>query len=145
METVTHISMQVIILAAGKGIRMGDLTADIPKPMLPLLGKPLLEWRLAMLPEAVREVIFVVGYLGDQIEKYFGSEWQGRSIRYVRHEKLEGTGGAMRRVYGCGLFLGPALVTNVDDVYCILSLNIIYTGIASYFTVSFRLMTAIDI
>ncbi|MDQ5902276.1 MAG: UDP-N-acetylglucosamine diphosphorylase / glucose-phosphate thymidylyltransferase [Patescibacteria group bacterium] len=118
METVTHISMQVIILAAGKGIRMGDLTADIPKPMLPLLGKPLLEWRLAMLPEAVREVIFVVGYLGDQIEKYFGSEWQGRSIRYVRHEKLDGTGGAIRQVYESGLFLGPALVTNGDDIYC---------------------------
>ena len=52
--------MQVIILAAGKGIRMGGLTAGIPKPMLTLLGKPLLEWRLAMLPEAVRDVILVV-------------------------------------------------------------------------------------
>ncbi len=110
-------SMQAIILAAGKGTRMGNLTADIPKPMLPLLGKPLLEWRLAMLPETITEVLFVVGYLGNQIETYFGNEWQGRKIHYVRHEQLDGTGGAMRSVHEAGLFRDRALVMNGDDLY----------------------------
>lgn len=110
-------SMQAIILAAGKGLRMGTLTATTPKPMLPLLGKPLLEWRLAMLPEAISEVILVVGYLGTQIESYFGSQWQGRSIRYIHHAKLDGTGGAIRQVFESGIFVGPALVMNGDDIY----------------------------
>lgn len=109
--------MQAIILAAGKGVRMGDLTVSTPKPMLPLLGKPLLEWRLAMLPEMITEVILVVGYFGEQIKDYFGNEWQGRSIRYIHHEQLDGTGGAMQLVYKLGVFRSPALVTNGDDLY----------------------------
>ncbi|MBP7811318.1 MAG: nucleotidyltransferase family protein [Candidatus Moranbacteria bacterium] len=110
--------MQAIILAAGKGTRMGNLTADIPKPMLPLLGKPLLEWRLAMLPTAISEVVLVIGHLGEQIERYFGDVWQGLPIRYVHHEQLDGTGGAMRSVYEAGVFISPALVTMGDDLYC---------------------------
>lgn len=110
--------MQAIILAAGKGTRMGGLTADTPKPMLPLLGKPLLEWRLAMLPAAISEVVLVIGHLGEQIERYFGNKWQGLSIRYVRHEQLDGTGGAMRSVYEAGILSSSALVTMGDDLYC---------------------------
>ncbi|MDQ5976273.1 MAG: UDP-N-acetylglucosamine diphosphorylase / glucose-phosphate thymidylyltransferase [Patescibacteria group bacterium] len=109
--------MQAIILAAGKGTRMGGLTADTPKPMLLLSGKPLLEWRLAMSPAATSEVVLVIGHLGEQIERYFGDEWQGLPIRYVYHEQLDGTGGAIRSVYEAGTFSGPALVTNGDDLY----------------------------
>ena len=107
--------MQAIILAAGQGIRMGTLTEQTPKPMLLLLGKPLLLWKLAMLPAVIDEVILIAGYLGGQIEAYFGNEWQGRKIRYVYQEKLDGTGGAMFLVKG--LLSGPALVMMGDDLY----------------------------
>jgi len=109
--------MQAIILAAGKGTRMGGLTVDTPKPMLLLSGRPLLEWRLMMLPAAISEVVLVIGHLGEQIEHRFGNEWQGLPIRYVQHEQLDGTGGAMRSVYKAGVFNGPALVTMGDDLY----------------------------
>lgn len=109
--------MQAIILAAGKGTRMGGLTADTPKPMLLLSGRPLLEWRLAMLPTAISEVVLVIGHLGGRIKHHFGNEWQGLPIRYVQHEQLDGTGGAMRSVHEAGVFNGPALVTNGDDLY----------------------------
>lgn len=87
--------MQAAILVSGLGKRMGTLTERCPKPMLSLLGKPLLEWKLEMLPHAIDEVVFVVGYLGDRIEAHFGQEWQGRRIRYVHQTILNGTGGAM--------------------------------------------------
>ncbi|MBI2439314.1 MAG: NTP transferase domain-containing protein [Candidatus Moranbacteria bacterium] len=107
--------MQVVMLAAGRGTRMGTLTENIPKPMLGLLGRPMLEWKLEMLPGAIDEVILVVGYLGEQIENYFGAEWKGKKIHYVRQEKLDGTGGAITLVKD--LLAGPALVMMGDDLY----------------------------
>lgn len=109
--------MQGIILAAGRGTRMGALTENTPKPMLRIQGKPLLEWRLAMLPNAIDEVIITVGYLSEQIETYFGNEWQGRKIRYMHQEKLDGTGGSMKLIHEKGWFSGSVLVTNGDDLY----------------------------
>lgn len=109
--------MQAVILAAGRGTRMGSLTDDIPKPMLPLLGRPMLEWKLEMLPRKIDEVILTIGYLGDRIESHFGDEWGGRNIRYVRHKILDGTGGSIRLVWESGLIDGPVLVTMGDDLY----------------------------
>ncbi|MDP3957079.1 MAG: nucleotidyltransferase family protein [bacterium] len=87
--------MQCVILAAGRGVRMGKLTENTPKPMLSLSGKPLLEWKLEMLPKAIDEIILVVGYLEHRIQEHFGNEWQGRPIHYVYQETLNGTGGAL--------------------------------------------------
>jgi len=109
--------MQCVILAAGRGTRMGALTDTTPKPMLPILGKPLLEWKLATLPSSIDEVIITTGHLGEQIESYFGSEWQGRKIRYVRHKKLDGTGGSIHLVRESGILTFPVLVIMGDDLY----------------------------
>ena len=49
--------MQAVILAAGRGTRMRELCDSCPKPMVPILGKPLLEWRLETLPTEITEVI----------------------------------------------------------------------------------------
>jgi len=107
--------MQGVILAAGRGTRMGALTEHVPKPMLPLLGKPLLAWQLEMLPQAINEVILVVGYLQEQIRMYFGEEWQGRKISYVVQTELNGTGGAIHLAKN--MMVGPTLVMNGDDLY----------------------------
>lgn len=96
---------------------MGALTDATPKPMLSILGKPLLEWKLATLPESIDEVIITIGHLGEQIKNYFGNEWQGKKIRYVKHEKLDGTGGSIRLVYESGLLTFPVLVMMGDDLY----------------------------
>lgn len=107
--------MQAVILAAGQGTRMGALTVETPKPMLLLLGKPMLEWKLAMLPDVIDEVVLIVGYLGGQIETYFGSEWNGRKISYVYQKELNGTGGAVALTKD--LLSGPTLVMMGDDLY----------------------------
>jgi bifunctional UDP-N-acetylglucosamine pyrophosphorylase/glucosamine-1-phosphate N-acetyltransferase len=87
--------MQCIILAAGKGTRMGDLTLTTPKPLLMIGNTPLLVHKLRTLPESIDEVVFVVGYLEEQMKEFFGTEFEGRSIRYVTQKVLDGTGGAL--------------------------------------------------
>ncbi|UFH48263.1 phosphocholine cytidylyltransferase family protein [Pseudomonas sp. KNUC1026] len=63
--------MQAIILAAGRGSRLGSLTAEQPKPLTVLAGKPLLEWQLAALAKAgIGPVHLVSGYCADALEPY---------------------------------------------------------------------------
>jgi NDP-sugar pyrophosphorylase family protein len=83
--------------------------------MVPILGKPLLEWRLETLPTEITEVIITTGYLGEQITEYFGVEWQGRKMTYVAQEELNGTGGSMKLLEP--YITSPVLVTMGDDLY----------------------------
>jgi UDP-N-acetylglucosamine diphosphorylase / glucose-1-phosphate thymidylyltransferase / UDP-N-acetylgalactosamine diphosphorylase / glucosamine-1-phosphate N-acetyltransferase / galactosamine-1-phosphate N-acetyltransferase len=107
--------MQAVILAAGKGTRMRPLTYDIPKPMLPINEKPVLEHTLNFLPEEIDEVIFVINYLGKHIKKHFGSSWKGRKIKYVFQGELNGTGGALHICKD--LVKEKFLVVMGDDLY----------------------------
>lgn len=107
--------MQAVILAAGKGTRMRPLTYDIPKPMLPIKGRPVLEYTLSFLPEEIDEVIFVINYLGKHIKKHFGEEWKGRKIKYAFQKELNGTGGALHTCKN--MVKEKFLVVMGDDLY----------------------------
>ncbi len=88
--------MKAVILAAGKGTRMGDLTSALPKPMLKVHGKPILEHIIEGLVGAgVDGVCVITGWKAEVIESYFGdgSQWN-TSISYVRQEVQDGTGKA---------------------------------------------------
>ena len=107
--------MQAVILAAGRGKRMMPLTADIPKPLVKIDGRPLIDYTFDVLPEEVTEVIFVVGYLSEKIRGYCGEEYRGKKVSYVVQEKLEGTA---RAVWEARSFLnGRFLVIMADDIY----------------------------
>lgn len=107
--------MQIVILAAGRGTRMGQLTDNVPKPMLQIKGKPILAYKLEALPAQVTEVIFVIGYLGEQIREYFGTSYVGKKISYVVQEKQDGSGGALALVKDS--LEDDFLVMNGDDLY----------------------------
>lgn len=96
--------MKAIILAAGEGKRMRPLTLETPKPMVDILGRPLLVWIVEALPAEITELVFVVGYKAEQIQKYFGEKYEGRSVRYVYQEKPLGTGHALML---CKDFIAP--------------------------------------
>ena len=74
---------------------MQPLTYDMPKPMVKVAGKTLLEHKLDELPDEIEEVIIIIGYLGEQIKKYFGDNYFGRKITYVEQTELLGTGKAL--------------------------------------------------
>lgn len=107
--------MQCIILAAGRGTRMGALTEMCPKPMVPIAGKPKLAWSIEQLPDVVDDIVLVVGYLQEVIRDYFGDTYAGRAIRYVEQKELNGTAGAVAL---CVPFVrSKVLVTMGDDLY----------------------------
>lgn len=89
--------MKAVIQAGGKGTRLRDLTKDeIPKPMIPILGKPLLQWQIEKCKEnGISDVILVIGHLGEKIKDYFqdGAEFDVH-ITYIEEEVPLGTAGA---------------------------------------------------
>ncbi len=108
--------MQAVILAAGKGTRMGALTKDTPKSMLKVAGKTLLEYKLEILPKGIDSVIIVVGYLKDVIQRHFGSTYNGIPIAYVEQENP--VGGSMDALLKARSFLKDRfLVMNADNIY----------------------------
>lgn len=107
--------MHAVILAAGRGTRMGTFTDHCPKPMLPIAGRPKLAYTIERLPDEVDEVIIVVGYLGGVIRDFFGETFAGKRIRYVEQSILNGSGGALSLVQE---MVGERfLVLNGDDLY----------------------------
>ena len=88
-----------IILAGGLGSRLGALALDLPKPMLPVGGKPFLEHVVSQLAvQGFPEVLLLVGHRADCIQEHFGDgrAW-GLAIRYSRETHPLGTGGALRQ------------------------------------------------
>ena len=88
--------MKAVILAAGKGTRMKELTASRPKPMIEICGKPMLEHILVALRNSgIREFVIITGYLAEAVESYFGKgESLGLQIYYIRQLVQNGTGAA---------------------------------------------------
>jgi NDP-sugar pyrophosphorylase family protein len=95
LETITP---KGVILAAGRGERLRPLTDGLPKPMLPIAGRPLLEHLLALLVEAgVREVAINLYHRPEAILSYLGDGSRlGLRVVYSREETLLGTAGALR-------------------------------------------------
>ena len=88
--------MKAVILAAGKGTRMKDLTQDVPKPMLRVQGKPILEHIIEGLSAAgIHEICLVTGWKAEAIESYFGDGSRfGVHVAYTRQIVQDGTGKA---------------------------------------------------
>lgn len=91
---------QAIILAAGEGQRLKPFTALMPKVMLPLAGKPILEYVVdALIENGIRRLVIVIGYKKEQVQDYFASGHNhGIDIEYVVQEQQLGTAHALRKV-----------------------------------------------
>jgi NDP-sugar pyrophosphorylase family protein len=89
---------QAVILAGGLGTRMLPITTSIPKPMIPVNGKPFLHYQLELLARyGLRRVLLLVAYLGEQIEAYFGKgAAPGMELAYSYEPEPLGTGGALK-------------------------------------------------
>ena len=86
--------MDAIILAAGKGTRLRPHTNTVPKPLLPVQGRPILDWIIGALPPVDR-LIVVVNYLAEQIEEYLHKQVHVGNWTTVRQTEPRGTGDAL--------------------------------------------------
>lgn len=89
-----------VILAAGKGTRMRPFSEHWPKPILPVLDKPLMAYQLEMMAGlGIRKVVVVIGHLGHEVVRQLGDgrQW-GVEIRYVEQEEMLGIAHAVSRL-----------------------------------------------
>ncbi len=108
--------MKCVILAAGEGNRMHPLTYTRPKVMLPIAGKPILEWNLLNARAAgLKEFIFVVSYKSEMVREYFGDgkPWNVK-ITYVNQGKAMGTAHAIGTVEP---FVSDCIVLCGDTIF----------------------------
>ena len=89
--------MKVVIMAGGKGTRIASVKSDVPKPMIEICGKPILEWQIENLKAyGLTDIILVIGYLGHVIKNYFGDGSKfGVNINYFEEDIPLGTAGAL--------------------------------------------------
>ena len=79
--------MQTVILAAGQGTRLRPLSESVPKPMLPVAGRPIAAHVAdAAVAGGADELIFVTGYMAEVVEAYFGETYNGVPVSYATQE-----------------------------------------------------------
>lgn len=107
--------MKAMILAAGKGERMRPLTLHTPKPLLPVAGKPLIQWHIEALAAAgVRELVINHAWLGEQLPQYFGDGAElGVQIQWSAEAQALETGGGIRQALPL-LGEAPFILVNGD-------------------------------
>ncbi|MFH1364918.1 MAG: nucleotidyltransferase family protein, partial [Candidatus Aenigmatarchaeota archaeon] len=86
------------ILCGGEGKRLKPLTTEIPKVLLPIQGKPILEYNIELMKSnGIRNIVLGTGHFGDQIKNYFDNGKNfGVNITYSHEKETLGTGGALR-------------------------------------------------
>jgi len=118
--------MKGMILAAGRGTRMQPLSNEMPKPMIPVLGKPIMEYLIeALARHDVREIMVNVSYLPEQIENYFrdGRRWNveiGYSFEgSLKHDEIHshamGSAGGIRKIQDFGGFFDDTFLVVCGD------------------------------
>ena len=107
--------MQALVLAGGEGTRLRPLTLSVPKPVMPLAGRPFLTFMLDWLERhGVEEAILSCGFLSDAVERVLGERYSGITLRYVVEEEPLGTAGPVRLAADMGLVGERLLVLNGD-------------------------------
>lgn len=96
-RSLGHETRQAVILASGTGVNMRPFTYEVPKPLIPVHGRPILEHTIELLRNhEIRDIVITVSHLKDHIIKYFGDGSHfGVRITYVTESKPSGTGGAL--------------------------------------------------
>jgi mannose-1-phosphate guanylyltransferase len=110
--------VQALVLAGGEGTRLRPLTLTVPKPVMPLAGRPFLSFMLDWLAaHGVTEAVLSCGFLARGVERVLGHEHEGMPLHYVTEDEPLGTAGPVRLAADLGLLHERVLVLN-GDVLC---------------------------
>lgn len=95
--------MKAVIMAGGKGTRVAKVARDIPKPMIRICGKPILQHQIECLKKnGIDDITIVTGYLGNLIKDYFGSGSSfGVKISWFHETQPLGTAGSLYKIFNC--------------------------------------------
>ncbi|MFC4541790.1 bifunctional sugar-1-phosphate nucleotidylyltransferase/acetyltransferase [Halosolutus amylolyticus] len=108
--------MQAVVLAAGQGTRIRPLSESMPKPMLPVADRPLVAHTVdAAIDAGADEIVLVVGYEGETVRDYFGTEYRGVPVTYAEQHEQAGTADAVETA--SDRLDGPFAVLNGDNLY----------------------------
>ena len=108
--------MDAVLLAAGLGTRLRPHTLTVPKPLLKVQGRPVLDWTISALPKQVTRLVVVVNYLAEQVEEYLAAQKHIPNWATVRQTTPRGTWDALWSCRG-ELSGGSFLVLNGDDLF----------------------------
>lgn len=107
--------MQALVLAGGAGTRLRPLTHTVPKPVMPLAGRPFLSFMLDWLHgHGVTEAILSCGFLSEGVRNVLGDIYDGMRLRYVTEDEPLGTAGPVRLAFDGGFLAERLLVLNGD-------------------------------
>ena len=116
--------MQALVLAGGEGTRLRPLTLTVPKPIMPLAGRPFLAYMLDWLRRhGVDDVILSCGFMSDEVERMLGDIYGGMRLRYVHEDEPLGTAGPVRLALDEGVLEGDRLLVLNGDVLTDLDLT----------------------
>jgi len=106
--------MRAAIIAGGEGTRISGLFPELPKPMIPIYGKPNLQWQIESLAtQGIRDITLIVGYKAESIQNHLGNgEAFAAQIDYIVEEQPLGTGGAL------ALLPREDMLVLFGDIYC---------------------------
>lgn len=115
------INYKAVIVAGGRGERLRPLTNDVPKPMIEIVGKPLLQYQIEWLKfYGIKDILITTCYLPEKIQEYFGDGKKfGVNIRYFTENEPLGTSGALKENID---FLNESFVVLYGDIITNLSL-----------------------
>jgi mannose-1-phosphate guanylyltransferase len=109
--------VQALVLAGGEGTRLRPLTLTLPKPVIPLAGRPFLSFMLDWLRRhGVDDVLLSCGYRSDDVERVLGHDHRGMRLRYVVEDEPLGTAGPLRLAADEGVLEDRILVLNGDTL-----------------------------
>jgi mannose-1-phosphate guanylyltransferase len=109
--------VQALVLAGGEGTRLRPLTLTLPKPVIPLAGRPFLSFMLDWLRRhGVDDVLLSCGYRSHDVERVLGHEHRGMRLRYVVEDEPLGTAGPLRLAADEGVLAERVLVLNGDTL-----------------------------
>lgn len=111
--------MRTVIMAGGLGRRAADIDASVPKPLIQLVGKPILQWEIeCLVKQGYTDIILTVSHMAEKIEEYFGDGSRyGCRIAYYREGQPIGNAGALFKLWEKKELEGDFLLLNADSMF----------------------------
>lgn len=115
----TDNKLPVVIMAGGFGKRAASIDPSIPKPLIPIAGKPILQWEIeCLVNQGYTNIILTVSYMADKIQSFFGNGRQfGCHIDYFMESIPLGNAGALFKLWRDGKLDGDFLLLNADSMF----------------------------